>query len=95
MRAVRVGGYLSGRSPDAEAPMRMPILAARDQAGFLVGRNIGIEYRFAEGREERLPMLASDSSSSAGTLLVATDRPSTLAVKATTTDDPHRLWHWL
>jgi putative tryptophan/tyrosine transport system substrate-binding protein len=86
--AVPVIGYLSGRSPDAEATMRTPILAALEEAGFVVGRNIEIEYRFSEGREERLPMLASDLVRRPATLLVATDRPSTLAVKAATTTIP-------
>ena len=51
-------GYLSGRSHDAEESMRAPILAALEEAGFDVGRNVTIEYRFAEGREERLPASA-------------------------------------
>jgi putative tryptophan/tyrosine transport system substrate-binding protein len=56
--AMPVIGYLSGRSPDAEGPLRTPLLAALEEAGFVVGRNVAIEYRFAEGLDERLPMLA-------------------------------------
>src|SRR5262245_47197312 len=81
-------GYLSGRSPDAEESIRTPILAALEEAGFAAGRNIAIEYRFAEGREERLPMLASDLVRVAPKLLIAADRPSAVAVKAATTTIP-------
>src|SRR5215831_10796894 len=81
-------GYLSGRSLDAEVSRRTSILAALEEAGFVAGRNIAIEYRFAEGRDERLPMLASDLVRRLPTLLIATDTPSTLAVKAATTTIP-------
>jgi len=39
--AVPVIGYMSGRSPDAEESMRTPILAALEEAGFVVGRARG------------------------------------------------------
>jgi len=86
--AMPVIGYLSGRSPDAEVSRRTSILAALEEAGFVAGRNVAIEYRFAEGRYEHLPMLASDLVRGSPTLLVATDRDSALAVKAATTTIP-------
>jgi putative ABC transport system substrate-binding protein len=81
-------GYLSGRSPDAEGPLRTPLLAALVEAGFVVGRNVAIEYRFAEGLDERLPMLASDLVRRSVTLLVATANSSALAAKAATATIP-------
>src|SRR5262249_2960080 len=86
--AMPLIGYMSGRSADAEESMRTPILAALEEAGFVAGRNVTIEYRFAEGRDERLPLLASDLVRRVPTLLIATDRPSALAVKAATTTIP-------
>src|SRR5262249_34676154 len=77
-----------GRKPDAEVSRRTSILAALEEAGFVAGRNAAIEYRFAEGRYEHLPMLASDLVRGSPTLLVATDRDSALAVKAATTAIP-------
>jgi hypothetical protein len=50
--AVPVIGYFSGRSPDAEAPIRVPFLKALEGLGFATGRNIAIEYRFAEGQDD-------------------------------------------
>ena len=86
--AMPVIGYLSGRSPDAEGPLRTPLLAALEEAGFVVGRNVAIEYRFAEGLDERLPMLASDLVRRSVTLLLATANSSALAAKAATTTIP-------
>jgi putative ABC transport system substrate-binding protein len=86
--AMPVIGYLSARSPDAEGPLRTPLLAALEEAGFVVGRNVAIEYRFAEGLDERLPMLASDLVRRSVTLLVATANSSALAAKAATATIP-------
>jgi putative ABC transport system substrate-binding protein len=81
-------GYFSGRSPDAEAPLRVPFLKALAESGFTAGRNVAIEYRFAEGQDERLPALAAELARRPVTMLVATDRPSALAAKAVTATIP-------
>jgi putative ABC transport system substrate-binding protein len=86
--AMPVIGYLSARSPDAEGPLRTPFLAALEEVGFVVGRNVAIEYRFSEGLDERLPMLASDLVRRSVTLLVATANTSALAAKAATATIP-------
>ena len=86
--AMPVIGYFSGRSPDAEAPLRVPFLKALEESGFAVGRNVAIEYRFAEGRDERLPALAAELVRRQVAMLVATDRPSALAAKAATATIP-------
>ena len=81
-------GYFSGRSPDAEAPLRVPFLKALEELGFTPGSNFTIEYRFAEGHDERLPMLAAELVRRPVTMLVATDRPSAVAAKAATATIP-------
>jgi putative tryptophan/tyrosine transport system substrate-binding protein len=86
--AMPVIGYFSGRSPDAEAPLRVPFLKALAESGFMVGRNVAIEYRFAEGQDERLPALAAEFVRRQVTVLVATDRPSAVAAKAATATIP-------
>jgi putative tryptophan/tyrosine transport system substrate-binding protein len=86
--ALPVVGYFSGRSPDAEAPLRVPFLKALEESGFAAGRNIAIEYRFAEGQDERLPMLAADLVRRQVAMLVATDRPSAVAARAATATIP-------
>src|SRR5262245_39323089 len=52
---IPVIGHFSGRSHDAEAALRVPFLKALEGLGFATGRNIAIEYRFAEGQDERYP----------------------------------------
>jgi putative tryptophan/tyrosine transport system substrate-binding protein len=86
--ALPVIGYFSGRSPEAEAPLRTPFLKALETSGFTVGRNVAIEYRFAEGQDERLPMLAADLVRRQVAMLVATDRPSAVAARAATSTIP-------
>jgi len=79
---IPVIGYFSTRSPDAEAPLRVPFLKALEGSGFTAGRNVAIEYRFAEGQHERLPVLAADLVRREVAMLVATDQPSALAARA-------------
>src|SRR5262245_23021589 len=86
--AIPVIGYFSSRSPNAEAPIRVPFLKALEGSGFATGHNIAIEYRFAEGRDERLPELAAELVRRQVAILVATDRPSALAAKAATAPIP-------
>jgi hypothetical protein len=69
-------GYLSGRSADAEGPIRLPFLRASEEFGFAAGRNVAMEYRFSQGHDERLPELAAELVRRPVTMLVATDRPS-------------------
>ena len=87
-QAVPVVGYLSGRSVNSEAPLRTPFLKALESADFIVGQNVVIDYRFSEGRDERLPVLAAELVQRQVTILVATDRPSALAAKAATNTIP-------
>src|SRR5262249_5418330 len=81
-------GYFSGRSLEAEAIIRVPFLKAVEGSGFAAERNIAIEYRFAEGQDERLPVLAAELVRRPVAMLVATDRPSALAAKAATATIP-------
>jgi putative tryptophan/tyrosine transport system substrate-binding protein len=81
-------GYLSGRSYDSDTPIRVPFLRALEESGFTAGRNVAIEYRFAEGQDDRLPALATELVRRQVAMLVATDRPSALAAKAATATTP-------
>jgi putative tryptophan/tyrosine transport system substrate-binding protein len=92
---IPVIGYFSARSPDAEAPLRVPFLKALEEWGFVAGRNVAIEYRFAEGRDELLPGLAAELVRRQVAMLVATDRPSALAAKAATATIPIVVPQWV
>jgi putative ABC transport system substrate-binding protein len=87
-QAPPVIGYFSSRSSEAEGPIRGPFLKALEESGFAAGRNVAIEYRFAEGRDERLPLLAADLVARQVAMLVATDRPSAQAAKEATRTVP-------
>src|SRR5262249_61231419 len=56
--------------------------------GFAGGSNVAIEYRFAEGQDDRLPALAADLVRKRPAVLVATDTGSALAAKAATKTIP-------
>jgi putative tryptophan/tyrosine transport system substrate-binding protein len=81
-------GYFSSRSPDAEAPIRVPFLKALEESGFAAGRNVAIEYLFSEGRDEQLPALADELVRRQVAMLIATDRPSASAARAATATIP-------
>jgi putative ABC transport system substrate-binding protein len=86
--AMPVIGYLSGRSTEAEARLREPFIKALETSGFAAGRNVAIEYRFAEGQDDRMPALAAELVRERPAVLVATDTGSALAAKAATTTIP-------
>jgi putative tryptophan/tyrosine transport system substrate-binding protein len=58
--ALPVIGYLSGRSAEAEAPMLTAFRQGLNAIGFVEGRNVKIEFYFADGELDRLPALAAD-----------------------------------
>jgi putative ABC transport system substrate-binding protein len=86
--SVPVIGYLSNRSVEAETPLRTGILDGLEQLGFVVGRNVTIEYRFAQGNNERLPSLAAELIRLPVVLLVATGTPAATAAKKATATIP-------
>src|SRR5215475_7820252 len=59
-RPVPVIGYLSGRSREAEAPMLAGFRKGLAETGHVENRNVEIDFRFADGVQNRLPALATD-----------------------------------
>ena len=59
-RALPVIGFLSTGSPDQLADALTDFRQGLRQTGYVEGRNVAIEYRWAAGRVELLPQLAAD-----------------------------------
>jgi putative ABC transport system substrate-binding protein len=84
--AMPVVGFLSGGSSDSfdVAPFRQGL----NQAGHVEGRNVAIEYRFAQSQFDRLPELAADLVGRQVALIATVTLPGALAAKAATTNIP-------
>jgi putative tryptophan/tyrosine transport system substrate-binding protein len=59
-KKVQVIGYLSPVDPATDSPRAEGIRLALRERGYIEGQNIAIEYRYAEGKNDRLPGLATE-----------------------------------
>src|SRR5262245_3121742 len=81
-------GYLSFGSPESDTPRLTGLRRGLSQTGYVEGRNLVIEYRWAGSQAERLPALAADLVRLRVAVIVAAGPPSTFAAKAATTSIP-------
>jgi putative ABC transport system substrate-binding protein len=81
-------GYLTGASRHAEAHLYESFQQAMRALGYIDGRDIAYETRWAEGKFERLPGLAAELVGLKVDVILAGTTPSALALKDATTAIP-------
>ena len=87
--ALPVIELLGSASPDLSADRLRPFRQGLSETGYVEGNNVVIEYRWAEGQNDRLPALAADLVRHKVTVIaVLGNTPSTLAAKAATLTIP-------
>ena len=86
---VPVIGFLTSLGQNDRPNLRDAFRRGLSEVGFVEGRNVAIEYRFAEDHHDRLPALAADLVSRNVAVIVATGGgTSVLAAKTATTTLP-------
>ena len=83
-------GFLDGSTASGMAVLVKAFLQELSKLGWIEGKNLTIEYRFAEQKHERLPELAAELVRLKVDLIVAAGTPASLAAKRATRYHPHR-----
>jgi putative tryptophan/tyrosine transport system substrate-binding protein len=87
-KAMPVIGFLSNNLPDPTSPGEVAVPQGLSETGFVQGQNVSIEYRFSEGRVDRLPALAADLVGHRVDLILAVGDDAAFAAKNATATIP-------
>ncbi len=81
-------GMLHSQTKESEAGRVTAFQQGLSQAGFVVGRNVAIEHRYADTQNARLPALAAELVARKVNVILANTTPPAIAAKAATTTIP-------
>ena len=83
-----VVGVLNMQTPDSETTQLKALRRGLEETGFIEGQNVAFDLRFAEGRNDLLPALATELVRRRVNLIVANTTPPAIAAKAATSSIP-------
>ena len=87
-KAMPVIGSLYNNITEPTGPAVVGFRQGLSEIGYIEGQNLAIEYRWSEGRVDRLPALAADLASRGVNVILAAGDPATFAVKNATSTIP-------
>jgi putative tryptophan/tyrosine transport system substrate-binding protein len=83
-----VVGFLNASSDQNYAPQKLAFLKGLEETGYVDRRNVVIEYRWADNKNDRLAEMAADLVRRQVAVIAATSAPASVAAKAATTTIP-------